>query len=199
MAEPGSDEQMELLLRAVDAGKTALGDSFDEMIGEFWGWFETRPYMRARQVLATTLWDRGLRDDAIAHVWDMLLLNPNDNQGVRYLLIGYLAETDRHAEIERLKESFPGEDMAMWLWPLALAAFRRDGDSPASRLALSSALDSNDLVPAYLLGKRKLPKQLPDYYGIGDRNEAMLYAEGFGSSWSATPGALDWLRTRVAK
>jgi tetratricopeptide (TPR) repeat protein len=193
MAEPGTDREMELLLRAVDVGKAALGSSFDELTGEFWGWLETRPYMRARQVLATTLWGRGLRDDAITHLSDMLRLNPNDNQGLRYMLIGYLAETDRHAEIERLKESYPGEGMAMWLWPLALAAFRRDGDTDASRKALRAALKSNKYVAGFLLGRRKLPKAMPDYYGIGDLNEAVLYAAEFTSGWQSTSGAIEWV------
>jgi tetratricopeptide (TPR) repeat protein len=188
------DVELELLLRAVEAGEIALGPSFDEMIGEFWGWMETRPYMRARQALAHALWLRGRRDEAVDHLRDMLRLNPNDNQGIRLELIGYLADMGRHHDIEVLIQAYPGEDQAMWQWPIALASFRRFGDNEASRKALAEALESNEHVPFFLLGRRKLPKRMPDYYELGEQSEAAIYAAEFGASWSGTAGALDWLR-----
>lgn len=39
----------------VKAGERALGEDFHEYEGHFWGVIETRPYMRARMGLATTL------------------------------------------------------------------------------------------------------------------------------------------------
>jgi tetratricopeptide (TPR) repeat protein len=191
------DTELELLLRAVEAGEIALGTSFDEMIGEFWGWTETRPYMRARQALAHALWLRGRRDEAIDHLRDMLRLNPNDNQGIRLELIGYLAETDHHRAIEVLIEAYPEEDQAMWRWPIALAAFRRFGDNEASRKALAEALESNEHMPSFLLGRRKLPKRMPDYYELGEESEAVIYAADVGAAWSGTSGALDWLRSNT--
>jgi tetratricopeptide (TPR) repeat protein len=194
IAEPGSEEELELWKSGVEAGEKALGaEAFEKMLGEFWGWIETRPYMRARAGLASALWKRGRRREAICHLQDMLRLNPNDNQGVRYILLGYLAATDDHEGIAKLGETYD-EYMAMWLWPLALAAFRREGDTEQSRQALHAAIGSNSHVPRYLLGEKKLPKCRPDYYGIGDDREAVLYVSEFGESWGATPGAMEWLR-----
>lgn len=192
-----TEQEIELWSRAVDAGATALGDAFDEYAGEFWGWMETRPYMRARQGLAGSLWAAGRRDEAMDQLRDMLRLNPNDNQGVRYSLIGYLVETDRHEDISALKVAYPEEDMAMWTWPIALAAFRRTGDTPESREALRQAIESNPHVPKYLTGERKMPKQQPQYYGAGDQDEAVLYVAEFGLSWVDTPNVLEWLRTHT--
>src|SRR2546421_12928373 len=48
--------------------------------GHFWGFLETRPYMRARAGLASTLLQLGDIDSALAHYRDMLKLIPNDNQ-----------------------------------------------------------------------------------------------------------------------
>ncbi|WP_269931017.1 tetratricopeptide repeat protein [Aminobacter sp. HY435] len=197
LSEAGSDDELEYWRRAVEAGKSALGDSFEEMVGEFWGWMETRPYMRARQGLARALWQRGLRDEATDHLKDMLRLNPNDNQGVRYALIAHLAETDDHKAITDLRDAYPEEDMAMWAWPLALAAFRRSGDAAESRKALDDAMASNAHVPAYLLGRKKLPKRQPVYYGYGDQNEAVLYVVEFGDAWSVAARALQWLERHV--
>lgn len=197
LSEPGSDEELEHWRRATEAGKLALGASFDEIVGEFWGWMETRPYMRARQGLTQALWQRGLRDEAIDNLQDMLRLNPDDNQGLRYALMAYLAETDGHKAMTDLREAYPGETAAMWTWPLALAAFRHAGEHPASQQAFADAMASNAHVPGYLLGRKKLPKRQPDYYGYGDQNEAILYVVDFGDAWSVTPGALQWLEKSV--
>ena len=73
--------------QGVAAGERALGkQAFEEYAGQFWGLLETRPYMRARQGLAQCLWEAGRREEAAEHYQEMLRLNPNDNQGVRYSL-----------------------------------------------------------------------------------------------------------------
>jgi tetratricopeptide (TPR) repeat protein len=195
-APAGTDERLELLQRALDAGKMALGTSFDELTGSFWGHLETRPYMRAREGLAHELWSRGRRDEAIGHLQDMLRLNPDDNQGVRYALVAWLAETDRHAEIAALRNTYE-DGSAMFAWPLALAAFRQGGDCTESRRSLAAALRSNKHVAPLLLGRKKLPVRLPDYYGIGGTDEAVLYVAEMGSGWSETPGALEWLAAQL--
>ena len=73
--------------KGVEAGEQALGPKgFRQCAGHFWGFLETRPYMRARAGLAATLNAVGKIDAAIGHYRDMLKLNPGDNQGIRYVL-----------------------------------------------------------------------------------------------------------------
>ena len=77
-------ERRDLFERGVKAGEMTLGpEGFEEFAGHFWGFLETRPYMRARAGLAQTLWAEGRHDEAIAHCREMLDLNPGDNQGIR--------------------------------------------------------------------------------------------------------------------
>jgi hypothetical protein len=76
---------------------------------------------------------------------------------------------------------------------MALAEFRRGGDSEDARQLLTEAKQTNRHVPAYLLGKKQLPKQLPDYIGMGDENEAVAYAAEAMVGWKKTPGAIGWL------
>jgi hypothetical protein len=52
-------------------------------------------------------------------------------------------------------------------------------------------------VPDYLLGRKKMPRDIPDYYGFGDENEAVLYAYGNRRAWNATPGAMKWLAVKL--
>jgi hypothetical protein len=52
-------------------------------------------------------------------------------------------------------------------------------------------------VPSYLLGRKKMPRTLPGYYGFGDDNEAVFYAYGNRAAWKATLGAMEWLAAKV--
>lgn len=195
-AEPGSDRQLELWRGGVQAGELALGEAFfRECEGEFWGFLESRPYMRARLGLALALWTHGEKDEAIEHLRELVRLNPNDNQGNRYILVAYCIETGRDNDADVILKGNADDDGAYFEWSRALLAFRRHGDNAATRKVLSKAQKSNEHVPDYLLGKKKLPKQLPGFYGIGDTNEAIFYTRDFRRGWEMTPGALDWLRS----
>ena len=40
---------------------------------------------------------------------------------------------------------------------------------------------------------------MPDYYSIGDRNEAIVYVLSAAKGWAGTAGALAWLKSRSRK
>src|SRR5918994_275003 len=145
LAEEAESRKAALALyeQAVAAGERAIGpDAFKEDVGHFWGLLETRPYMRAREGLAHTLWSLGRREEAAEHFRDMLRLNPNDNQGIRYTLSAWLLNLDRDDELAELLERYD-EDSANWAYTKALLAFRREGDTPESRKRLRAAKKSN--------------------------------------------------------
>lgn len=149
--------------------------------------------MRAREGLANCLWNLGQREEAIRHYRELLRLNPNDNQGIRYRLLFCLLEIGDTEAAETLLEEYEGEGTATWLYTRALVTFLREGDSPYARHALEDALEQNQHVIPYLTGRRRLPRQLPEYVGIGDKNEAVAYVAEFGELWTRTPGALSWV------
>ncbi len=62
-----------------------------------------------------------------------------------------------------------------------------------ARKLLAEAREENPHVPAYLAGRKALPKRLPDYVGFGDESEAIDYAAGAAALWASVPGALAWL------
>ena len=132
-------EALELFEKGVAAGERALGpEAFQEHVGHFWGLIETRPYMRAREGLASLLWTVGRRHEAIGHLQDMLRLNPNDNQGVRDTLAGWLLAEGSHEELVRLLKQYD-EDSATWAYTKALVAFRQNGDTTETRKLLKLA------------------------------------------------------------
>ena len=104
---PSRQKARELLEEGVAAGARAIGkENFESAAGHFWLDQRTRPYMRARLGLAQCLWESGQRSEAAEHYTEMLRLNPNDNQGVRYLLLGALVELDRDADAQRLLQRY---------------------------------------------------------------------------------------------
>jgi len=192
------EEALDLYRKGVAAGERALGKkAFEEDVGHFWGLMETRPYMRARAGLAQVLWEIGQWEEAVEHYWDLLRLNPNDNQGIRDLLMPCLIELGRDDDAEKLFKQFEGNDMADWLYSRTLLDFRKQGDSPAAVKSLKAAIDENKHVPSYLLGRKKMPRTLPGYYGFGDDNEAVIYAYFNEPAWQVTPGALKWLAANL--
>jgi tetratricopeptide (TPR) repeat protein len=194
-----SDDAIAVYRKGVEAGEKALGKrSFREDVGDFWSILETRPYMRVRQGLATALWETGAHEEAIAHYEALLKLNPNDNQGIRYLLSDCLLIRGLDDEAEALLGRYKADASSHWLWAGALAHFRRSGDSDRARRALTLARKSNPYVTDYLLGGKKLPRARPDYISWGGEDEAVAYVAHTGASaWGASPGALTWLEAQV--
>jgi tetratricopeptide (TPR) repeat protein len=194
-ARPGSDDELEAWETALATGQIMLGEeTFELDAGMFWGLLETRPYMRARLGLALTLWQRDRREEAVDHLQAMLELNPGDNQGVRYLLANWLLALDRDSDLMKLLKAYEEEESPALAFSAALGAFRRLGDTAASRKLLAEAIKTNAHVPAFLLGEQAVPKTRPPFYSMGDANEAGDYAIEGHDNWVRSPGALDWLR-----
>lgn len=188
------EEAQSYFQKGVEAGERALGETaFEEDVGHFWGLLETRPYMRARAGLAQCLWILGEEEKAIEHYEDMLRLNPNDNQGIRHILLEHLLKRDDRERAGRLLEQYEEDASAEWLYGRALWLFRQEGESKKADHALAEALDQNPHVPTYLLGKKKVPRRQPEYVGWGDESEAQAYAAGSIPLWNETDGARGWL------
>jgi tetratricopeptide (TPR) repeat protein len=199
-AATSPEQAKELYEQGVAAGERAFGPAFFvENAGHFWGILETRPYMRALEGLANTLWALGEPGQAADRYEEILRLNPGDNQGVRYLFARLLLATGDHERLGRLLSQYPDDTLAEWRYTRALQLFRAGGESDAANRALGEAFESNPLVTLYLLGVRELPDRPPAYYSPGDENEATLYVGFSGLHWFNTPGALDWFAERLER
>ncbi|MBP7342743.1 MAG: hypothetical protein PHG54_11125 [Smithellaceae bacterium] len=192
------DQAIDYYEKGMNAGRRSLGEKkFKQYEGGFWGFLDTRPYMRARAGLMMCLWLAGNGDAAIGHAKDMLKLDPNDHQGIRYRLISYLAALGRYDELGTvMKGSFKNDGATEWLYARALLSFVKKGDTDASRRELQRALQVNKYVPAHLTGGKAVPQRLPDTITWGGEDEASCYASENIDAWKKVPGALDWLKTQ---
>ena len=200
LAHGGSDSQDELiekLEKAVWMGERALGDDFfEENRGHFWGLIETRPYMRARQELADMLHDAGRTDDAIAHYEDMLDLNPNDNQGIRYFLLAFYLTRGDLDGARRLFDQYDDESSASFQWSRVLERHLA-GDEVKAVILLAEARKDNAFVEAFLTGKKRMPRSLPDYYSPGEESEAKHVAVSLRPAWKEHRASLGWLKAQA--
>jgi tetratricopeptide (TPR) repeat protein len=195
------DEALEYYRKGVEMAEQALGtERFKEYAGHFWGFLETRPYMRARAGLAAILYKRGEIDAAISHYQDMLTLNPNDNQGIRYVLAQCLMRKGDTATLKKLLKQYDEDAGALWVYTKALIAFRENelSDKGGEEL-VKRAWKANSHIPAILAGTKKAKPSRNGYVTMGGEDEAAHYAEEWGFDWLTTPGAIDWLTKIVAE
>lgn len=167
-----------------------------------WGWHENRPALRllahgAYHVLEDPT--RGVGSDAfIEHAEMLLVLNPNDNHGIReqlscaYLMRGWpekaVALTDRYPDdfcdpaLNRI---------------LALLSVGRVADA---RAELMVAVEQHDVAFRVLIAKKPRPPKVDDGFGImvGGKQEAWLYRESARVLWERD-GRLDWLKKELKK
>ena len=108
-----------------------------------------------------------------------------------------LLELGRDKDAEKLFKQYDDDGMATWMYSRLLLDFRKYGDSPKVGASLKAALAENKFVPSYLLGRKKMPRNLPDHYGFGDDSEAVAYAYANIVAWQTTPGALEWLAAKL--
>jgi tetratricopeptide (TPR) repeat protein len=190
------DASLDLYRQAIAAGERAIGpETMRNEVGHFWEIVKTRPYMRAKMGLAHCLQTMNRGQEAIGECQDLLRLNPNDNQGVRDVLLPLLLVAGRDADAGALLTQYEDDPSATWKYGWALWMFRKEGDSPAARERLRDAIKSNRHVPKYLTGKATFPDILPESYSLGSVEEAVLCADEFFDVWKATPGADRWLQS----
>lgn len=190
-----SVKEEELLLKAIEAGERELGqDFFKENKGHFWGIVSTRPYMRAKFNYARLLQDVGRLEKAVQQYEELLELNPNDNQGVRYELFRVFVELDMLKHAERLLDRFNEDTTANGAYNRVLLEFLQNGPTNKAKQLLQKAKKQNPHVPAYLLGKKMIPMYLPACYQLGDESEAILYADNHLDLWQNNHPLMEWFK-----
>lgn len=192
--EKNIDKAIILYEKGIEGSIKSLGEKFfQEEKGYFWGMIETRPFMRAKASLADCLFAKGKIDKALEIYEEMIELNPNDNQGIRYLLSTlYLCETDL-TKFENFIKNWEEEGTAVWTYNNAYYHYRKFGNTAKSNKVLLEAYNSNKFVIDLLLGKKKMPNHRPQYVGFGDESEAISYVFGNSAIWVEEEGAIEWL------
>jgi len=191
------EEARELLQRAITTAEFRLGPNFEKTYkGAFWVVIETRPYLRALALLAQLESTVENRKEAIRIMERILKLNPNDNQGIRYMLIGLVLAEKQMVKCRKLLEAY-ADDQAAWItWGKVLYFFVQKDRASATKY-LKKARKLNPYVELYLSGNKPFPEELPEEYCLGDENEAILAASDLAEAWSRRQNALFWLSAQL--
>jgi uncharacterized protein YecA (UPF0149 family) len=188
------DEAAMMFRRGMEVGEQALGkEFFKENKGHFWGLIETRPYMRAKAHYAEALYSLEDVDGAIQQFEELLELNPIDNQGVRdSLFVAYL-DKEELVKARELMEKYDEEDTRA-AYNKLLLELSENGFTVKAKKLFKEAKKANKFVPAYLTGKKRMPDELPDFYGFGDENEAIDYIGMHQHLWEKIKGLAEWMK-----
>lgn len=187
-------KRIELCRKAIEAGVRVLGKDWKRRFkGIGWLAFETRPVMRAMLELAHSLrWEDEL-DEALSLYRELLELNPQDNQGVRYLLVPCLYESGQDGELSRWLDDLKDDMAASLKYIRALHLFRSSGRGDAADRALVEAFESNPHVPIYLSDVVEMPDEAPDSIQFGEESEAIDFVMDNSYLWGDLDGATKWM------
>jgi tetratricopeptide (TPR) repeat protein len=180
--------------KALNQAQKDIGEkAFEEFKGDFWGYHETRPFMRAKERIADCFLAMDDFDAGCNIYLEMLELNPDDNQGVRYRLAPILVWRNRWTDYEKIYKIFNDDSEAGWLYTYAIYLFKKEGESSKkAKKALIEAFEANPHLLVFLSGSKKIPKQLPPYIQPGEESEA-LHAINMTMMLWAEEGVLGWV------
>ncbi len=158
-----------------------------------WGMHENRPVLR---ILSQEAMDFFYDDepDALARLQAVIRLNPNDNHGLRDLIVNLNLKRGENVEALALCASYPDDGMPSLAFGKALAHFRL-GELPLATAALKKAHKHSPKIVKFLLPARKAEPKRSEYgMQMGGDDEAWSYRDEMRDVWQATPGAMDWLK-----
>lgn len=148
--------------------------------------------MRSMAGYTHVLWLLGEKSKSIEVTKEMLILNPNDNQGMRYILITRLLLLHRFQEAENLLDEFVDDYSAQWHYSKAYLCFNRKSKRFKADKLLKEAMEFNPYVPLYLFGLIDMPETIPSFTGIGDADEAIVYVDHAYELWGCNKKAVVW-------
>lgn len=190
------DEAYALWQHAVKIGEQHLPDPVKEGKGRLpWPMIDNRPFLRACHGLGLELRKRGEVQAALALFMKLLDWNPNDNQGVRDLVVSCHFLLDQPEGVLAICDRYPGDGMETLLYgrPLALIQL---GETQKAREALDLAVEHLPLVAQELVKERhRAPKDFnPDRITLWSLGQAYHYWLEQGHTWKSTKGAIELLR-----
>jgi len=195
------DEAIQIWGKAVNIGLSCFPTRFS--IGKdllSWGLLDNRPFLRAYHSFGLTLLEREKVAEALEIFTNILSLNPNDNQGVRSLVVTCNFILQRPWEVLAISQQYEDDMMAEIVYGTVLALFQMGLKSDAET-ALSEAVKYLPLVAQELVKKRHpKPEELYlDRITVGGMDEAYYYWTEHGKFWKNTSGAIDFVKEYLAR
>jgi len=178
----------------------AIPDEFDEKKDRItWAIIENRPFLRTFQGVILEMMKYSDYENAIRKCRFVLNVNPNDNQGIRYLLLENYFYNKEPENILKLIKEYKEEASAEFLYGLVLAYLQLNSPKKA-KAALQKAIGNYPKIGKEIIKKRhREPKNEAVYGGIimGSDYQAYDYWLRNKAFWKETNGAIEFIREEV--
>jgi len=184
---------LQACLCGFEVGERAIPAGFPGMIE--WGFLENRPFLRAAQGVLLCRLRLGQRREALALMEKVLRWNPNDNQGLRFLIGSEYLRAGDHTKAALIfsgeAESYPPYYYEAGLLHLL------QGDRIAAATSLRRGFVANVYVAEMLCGNPD-PMPLAIWHGsnLAEADTARGYLDHYADLWRKAPNAtpfLHWL------
>jgi len=188
-----SEEARQLWIKGVEIGRIAFPRKLTFRDHLEWSWLENRPFLRCLHGLATATLADGDIEKATGFFEELLSFNPNDNQGVRELLMEVYLEQNTLKKAMELCNRYPNDCLAGLLYGYPLVLFQLGKREQASKKLIKAVKDSPKIAKELLKKSHKKPQSdIHGYISVGGWDEAYEYWERFGRFWDGEK--LDWLK-----
>ncbi|MCY4633168.1 MAG: hypothetical protein OXG04_01445 [Acidobacteria bacterium] len=186
-----TDDAKTAYARAFDIGAALLSRGFEGTIA--WSVLENRPFLRAAHGVVLTRLATGERAEAITLMEKMLAWNPNDNQGVRFMLGSEYLRHGKRTAARRILTAHAAE-YPPYRYELGLLRIQKKEWTEAAT-SLRLGFIENPYIAEALCGSIE-PMPLSIWHGSNyhEPGIALDYDDQFGPLWEDTPDALPFLR-----
>jgi tetratricopeptide (TPR) repeat protein len=194
------EEALDFGQKAIAAAARVVGpERFETLAGRFRTTPETSAYLEAQLEVAHFLRAIPRTGDAIEAYREIVRLDAEDVDGVRYLLAPLLIEIGRDAEALALLDAYPDEPHPIAAYARALVLFRQDPGASVARDALADAIRANRHAASFLIDPDSTPERSGELVAPGSKDEAVEVSLSLARVFDATPGAIDWLRASIPR
>lgn len=188
-------DKIDACKKAIELGKTFIGkEAFKEFQGELWYHIPARPMMRGLHCLAMLYAQEKQPEEALNIYEEILSLNENDNQGVRYECLPMMIEFGYMEKAKTLYKKYKNDCSPVWQFLGALLHFKKGFPNKIAEKLLLKANKMNIYLMPFLLGTKKIPKTTNDYYSFGSVEEALDYLADIKEAYSSVDGSLEWVK-----
>lgn len=184
--------------KALDAALMGLGVANRHIPEGFtgrieWGHLENRPYLRLMDIALQSYMRLRRHRDAVTMIELMLARNPNDNQGVRFLLG---SEALRSGQFERARAVLANEadDYPPYYYELGLCCMLMD-DWVAAATALRRGFAASPYIAEILCGS-PIPAPLAIWHdsNLAEPETAIDYVQQYAVLWQSQPDSFAFVR-----
>lgn len=199
-----SDQLYELLQPVLAEGNRQMQANgyFKDCKGDFWGVFETRPYMRVREENFSLLIELGRMKKAIQEGEELLKLCTNDNLGIRYRLMHLYAYMEDIKSASKLHKKYGDYEETQMLLPRCVLYYKLgDMETAGNFLARLTAANKDTKKFFSAVVRNRLDEHLEEMSPYGYQAASMdelVYCVGDNSFlYDSVPYFFTWANNQL--